>query len=216
MRNLSDYDVIIFDCDGVLIDINELKCHAFSKAVENYPKHVREAFVQFCRNSFGISRYEKFKKFFSDYAKISFDQQEYERLIDKYADICKKDYLECDLTEGCLDLLKRLDATKINLFVASGSDENELNEVFEKRNLYKYFKKIYGSPQTKVDAISEILEGYRPRRALFIGDAQSDMMAAKYYNMDFIYMEQYTIQSEQQDSLCKRNAIQTIRNLKEL
>lgn len=213
---LDKYEVIIFDCDGVLIDINELKCLAFSKAVENYPSHIKDSFVEFCRNSFGISRYEKFEKFFSDFAKVEFNPAEYGNFLTIYSDICKSDYITCNLTEGCLTILGYLQQQNKTLFVASGSDEYELREVFDKRNLKQYFEGVYGSPKTKIESTNFILEKYRDKKILFIGDAYSDLKAAMHFNIDFIYMSQYSIQSVEQDLVCRKHSVRTIGSLRDL
>jgi phosphoglycolate phosphatase-like HAD superfamily hydrolase len=213
---LDKYDVIIFDCDGVLLDVNLLKCEAFGKAVEDYPSAIIEDFVNYCKKTFGISRYVKFKAFLSDFAKEDFDENKYNNLLRNYAAICKEIYCIADITPSCEKLLFKLINDNKNLYVASGSDEEELNEAFNKRNLNNYFKKIYGSPKTKLECTSVILKYNINKRIVFIGDAISDMKTAKEYNIDFIYMSKYTVQSEKQDKLCREGAIKVIDTLEDL
>ena len=69
---LDNYDLVIFDCDGVLIDVNLLKCEAFGKAVEGYSSEIVVNFIDYCKKTFGVSRYIKFKEFFSEFAKEPF------------------------------------------------------------------------------------------------------------------------------------------------
>jgi phosphoglycolate phosphatase-like HAD superfamily hydrolase len=213
---LSQYDIIIFDCDGVLIDINLLKCEAFGKAVEGYPTEVVESFVNHCKKTFGVSRYVKFKEFFSDFAKEPFQEKNYKGLLNNYANICKKNYEDANITQGCENLLEELYNLNKKLFVASGSDEAELNEVFINRNLSKYFTGIYGSPKTKIECASVILNNNPDKRSVFIGDALADMKTAKEHGIDFIYMSRYTVQSEKQDFICRKSAKLVINTLEEL
>lgn len=213
---LSQYDFIIFDCDGVLMDTNLLKCKAFGQAVEGYPSHIVENFVNHCKNTFGISRYVKFKEFFSEFAKEPFQEEKYTIFLNKYANLCKEGYGFANLTPGCEHLLLELSNLNKNVYVASGSDEKELNEVFIDRNLREYFKGIYGSPKTKSECTSIILKSNANKKAVFIGDALSDMKCAKEHNIDFIYMSKFSIQSKEKDQLCREGAIKVIDILEEL
>ncbi|AMQ07882.1 HAD family hydrolase [Sporosarcina psychrophila] len=215
-RVLEDYDVVIFDCDGVLIDVNLLKCEAFGETVDNYPPDIVGNFVDYCKKTFGVSRYVKFKEFFSDFSKEPFQEEKYNYLLSKYASICKEFYSSAEITPGCEELLLRLSNLKKKLYVASGSDEDELNEVLIGRDLSKYFTAIYGSPKTKSECTSIILNHNPNKKVVFIGDALSDMKTAKEHNIDFIYMCKYTVQSNEQDLLCRNGALKVISILEEL
>jgi HAD superfamily hydrolase (TIGR01549 family) len=213
---LSQYDIIIFDCDGVLIDVNLLKCEAFGKVVEDYSSEIVENFVNYCKKTFGISRYVKFKEFLSNYAKEPFQEDKYNILLSKYANICDEIYGYAAITPGSEKLLLELSNLNKNLYVASGSDEKELNKVFKSRNLSKYFNGIYGSPKTKLECTSIILKNHPNKKVVFIGDALSDMKSAKENHIDFVYMSKYTVQSKEQDLLCRNEAKVVISTLAEL
>jgi HAD superfamily hydrolase (TIGR01549 family) len=213
---LNQYDLIIFDCDGVLMDVNLLKCEAFGKAVEGYPPEMVENFVNYCKNTFGISRYVKFKEFLSDFAKEPFQENRYKSFLINYATICKEIYCYAEITLGCISTLTELFNQNKYLYVASGSDEKELKEVFIERDLSKYFCAIYGSPKTKLECTTIILNSHPNKKAVFIGDALSDMKTAEELDIDFIYMSKYTVQSEEHDLLCKNKAKKVIATLEDL
>lgn len=212
----SNYDLVIFDCDGVLIDVNNLKCDAFGKAVEGYSPEIVESFVDHCKKTFGVSRYVKFKEFLTDFAKEPFQEDKYNLFLNNYANICKEIYKYAENTEGSLNLLSELCDLNKSLYVASGSDEDELNEAFVNRNLNKYFKGIYGSPKTKLECASIIINEHPNKKAVFIGDALSDMKTAKELEIDFIYMSRYTVQTKEQDLICREGAKIVINTLDEL
>ena len=48
----------------------------------------------------------------------------------------------------------------------------------------KYFKKVYGSPRSKIDHIEEIKKNYN--KIIFIGDSFEDFKAAKRTGVKFI------------------------------
>ncbi|MGG1399979.1 HAD hydrolase-like protein [Bacillus salipaludis] len=213
---LSQYDIIIFDCDGVLIDVNLLKCEAFGIAVGGYSSEIVDKFVNHCRKTFGISRYVKFKEFLIDFAKEPFQEEKYNIFLNNFAKICTEIYGHANITPGTKELLLELSNQNKNLYVASGGDGEELNEVFIHRKLSNFFSGIYGSPKTKLECTSEILKNHPGKKAVFIGDAISDMKTAKEHHIDFIYMSKYTVQSEEQDLICKNGAKMVISTLEEL
>lgn len=212
---LEKYDVIIFDCDGVIIDSNSLKCEAFGKTVSDYPKNVVGNFVEHCRETFGISRYVKFKEFFHLFANEPFNEEKYQYFIERYGELCKQLYFEAELTSGVEYLLKFIKQIDKKTYIASGSDEKELVEVFKRRDLAKYFNAIYGSPKKKNECVLEILSNNPRKKVLFIGDAISDLYTAQEYSLDFIYMCKYSIQSKKFDELCRSESIMVINSFED-
>lgn len=218
MKNdlLNKYDIFIFDCDGVIFDVNLLKVSAFGQVVSEYPEQIVNEFVEYCKNSFGISRYIKFRDFFHKFSKEEFVNAKYDQFLIRYGDICKKIYSEKSLTPGSKELLIDLSRLDKKLFVVSGSDQNELNDVFLNNNLNVFFNYIYGSPKTKVECTEEIIRQYPNKKIAFIGDAVADMKTAKTFNLDFIYMTGFTVQSKELDEQCKKEAKIIINTLEDL
>ncbi|UHA57901.1 HAD family hydrolase [Metabacillus litoralis] len=108
ITKLDEYDIIIFDCDGVIIDINLLKCEAFGKAVQGYPVEIINEFVHYCKKTFGVSRYIKFKEFLSDFAREPFQEEKYRVLLKNYSNICKEIYDHAAITPDAKELLAEL------------------------------------------------------------------------------------------------------------
>lgn len=213
MVNLTNFDVIIFDCDGVILDVNNLKVKAFGETVEDYPLTIREEFVDYCSNNFGISRYVKFEKFLRDFAKEEFTQEKYDLLLEKYALKCIELYKNSDFTSKAKEVIHSLVNNGKKLYVASGSDEAELKEVFKEKAINKYFLDIYGSPKSKKKCVEEIIKSHESEKILFIGDAVSDLNAAKTNKISFMYMFKYTIQDRKLDGMCREQADYIVEDL---
>lgn len=212
----NNYEIVIFDCDGVIIDSNLFKCEAFGMSVMEYPTDTVKRFVDHCKKTFGVSRYVKFNEFFDKFANEPFQESKYQLFLERYANYCTKLYHEADITPGAERLLSSLVSSGHRLFIASGSDEKELIEVFKSRNLIDYFNAIYGSPKKKSECIHNILNSNPNLKAIFIGDAISDLNASKDHNIDFIYMEKFSVQSIEQDEICRSEAKLVISTLEDL
>ena len=62
--NISDYDLLILDCDGVIFDSNQFKSQAFRKVFNTYYPEMVDDFILFHESNNGLSRREKIIQFF--------------------------------------------------------------------------------------------------------------------------------------------------------
>ncbi len=187
MRQISKYDIYIFDCDGVILDSNKLKIHAMQKALQlsiDDPKKVK-ACVDYFRNNFGRSRFHHIDTFINKFLELDKSAENIvkDAIFTEYSVQCKKLYLQADITPGFIDFITQLNGKK---YIASGSEQEELRDVFKERGLNLYFDKIYGSPTKKSDLVANILETNNNTNAVMFGDAISDFEASQINKIDFI------------------------------
>jgi phosphoglycolate phosphatase-like HAD superfamily hydrolase len=191
MRSLSHYKTIVFDCDGVILDSNRIKTDAFRQAASSYGAVATEALIKHHREHGGVSRYSKFQHFASHIAGFQ-DPYEIERLVQEYGRLVKSALVDCDIAPGLETLRERTPDTK--WLVASGGDQQELREVFQKRNILGMFDAgIYGSPDPKMDIVTrELARENIAHPALFIGDSRYDHEVARAHGMDFIFVRKWS------------------------
>lgn len=206
--------LVIFDCDGVLLDSNRMKIQAFRDVLTDYPEPATALFSEFQARNFGRSRYALFQQFFDFLGRPPHDG-EVDGLIDAYARIVRKSYLNVPLTPGCLETLTQLQG-RVPLYVASGSDQEELRWVFGQRGLSGLFAGIYGSPQKKTDIVAGLVAA-EGQRALLVGDAVADWQAAQAATAcDFVYMREFSSAQADMDALAQTHALPIIKHLPEL
>jgi HAD superfamily hydrolase (TIGR01549 family) len=182
--------VLIFDCDGVIFDTNKLKLDAFKATLSKFNEdHINE-FLEYLILNFGRSRYAHIHFFIEDILKIPFDEKLFDQLVLNYGLRCQTLYSEAELCTGAVELLKEL--KNVVKYIASGSDQSELRNVFRSKSLGSYFKAIYGSPRSKIDLVKEICNRHEGQDILMIGDAYADFLAAKHAQIDFLYVERYS------------------------
>ena len=182
MNNLIDisrYDYAIFDCDGVILNSNHLKTDAFAAALMGEPPENVQRFVQYHIENNGLSRYHKFRFFYEQLNPVSDTEARITKALTRFAEIVRQGMIDCSLVPGALSYIESLHQKGLRLFVASGSDEKELNEVFQLRDIARFFEKILGSPATKLDNTRKITALAGPdKKGVFFGDARSDAEAA--------------------------------------
>lgn len=190
--NLKNYEIVILDCDGVIFDSNSLKINAFRSVLVNFDKILVDSFIKHLRNNFGTSRFHLIKVFIEDFLKEKKSNKLFDEILDDYCKECVKLYGKAKFTTKLIEFLEHYRGK--SFFVASGSDETELKNVFKDRKLDKYFIDIYGSPTNKNQIVNNIL--LQGRNAVLIGDSKSDLLAAQENNINFIFMSEYTTSEE--------------------
>ncbi|MBN4080843.1 HAD hydrolase-like protein [Caldithrix abyssi] len=189
MIDVKKYDFFIFDCDGVILDSNRLKSIAFQKALSGEPPELVVKFVEYHKKNGGISRYEKFRYYFETMATADDSKKEIKNALNNFASIVSEGLMNCDYIPGAINFIHNLFVNNKSLFIVSGSDEKELNEVFKKRNILYFFKNIYGSPIGKIENTNKVIKSInQSEKGIFFGDSYSDYDAAKKYKLDFIFV----------------------------
>jgi len=219
LRDIADHlQFIIFDCDGVLIDSNNLKTDAFRKTLDAYPSEMVDNFVVYHEREGGVSRYVKLGKFVADLDIPDAAKPDLIReLLERFSGCCRALYAEAELTPGCQEVLARLSG-RYNLYVASGSDEQELRDVFALRGLDGFFQDIFGSPKTKSQCVGEVMKMWPDGRGMFVGDARSDFNAARDAGLSFVFMRRFSQAKalESEFVKCGAEVIETLCELEHL
>lgn len=188
-ENQKKYKNFLFDCDGVILDSNQIKSEGFRIALSNEDTKLVDQFLDYHKDNQGIDRYNKIKFFLSEIKKVEYCDKDFNFIIKKYSDYCLKELVRAPLVQGITEFLEYLKQEKRNCFVVSGSDQVELREIFRVKGLDSYFSGIYGSPETKIMILNKLFQDDLINdSSIFYGDAKSDMLAAENHSIEFIYI----------------------------
>lgn len=189
MRLNLAYKVAIFDCDGVILQSNQMKSEAFVCALKGEEPELIEEFVEYHKNNGGVSRFVKFEYFFQHIKKQPQYDVELKKALDKYASITSEGLPKCELVPGIVDMLEYFKNERVPCYVASGGAQTEVRECLAEIGLSQYFEGIYGSPETKkehLEALDERSQLSYP--GVYFGDAKSDVDAAEAFKLDFVFI----------------------------
>jgi HAD superfamily hydrolase (TIGR01549 family) len=166
----TNWQSIIFDFDGVIVESG-----------------VKEV-VRYHKLNGGLSRYKKFR-YFQQYLlkKQPLTQDEEDKLDETFSRLVVEAVIASDSVPGADEFIQ-IEASRIPLFIASGTPETELNTIVTRRGLDPYFTEVRGSPKLKETLIAEILSAHdlTPERVLMIGDALIDYQSAQVNNLAFL------------------------------
>lgn len=177
---IEDWQAIIFDFDGVIVESGDIKTQAFAELYRPYGEHVVTEVVRYHQQNGGMSRYLKFRYFQQHLLHNLPLTEEEEQVLDRrFSGLVIEAVIASQAVPGA-ELLLQKAAERIPLFIASGTPENELKTIVERRNLSHFFKEVRGSPLSKQTLIANILTAYSlvPERVLMIGDAMADYQGA--------------------------------------
>ena len=177
----SDWQAIIFDFDGVVVESGKIKTQAFAELYRPYGEDIVARVVQFHNQNGGMSRYRKFRYFQQHFlSKPPLTEEEEKELDRRFSELVVEAIIAAEAVPGAMELIRQ-QATKIPLFVASGTPETELKSIVERRGLTPYFTDVRGAPALKQIIIAEILSAHalKPESVLMIGDAIADYEGAQ-------------------------------------
>lgn len=173
-------DLIVFDCDGIILESLDIKTKAFFRIGREISEEAAQGLTAYHRMHYGISRFKKFEWLYSTYLSRPITEEEKEALNVKFKHIAMEEIARCALVPGIQAVLDRWFG-RVPMYVASGAPEEELQMILEKRGLAKYFVGIYGSPTVKTQLLRIIVQhaGVHPCTAVMVGDAATDQYAAE-------------------------------------
>lgn len=139
----------------------------------------------------GVSRYKKFDYFFNNILKRN-DKNLIDQALLNFSNNVLDGLMNCELNLSLCELKNIYN--KSRWAVASGGDESELRHVFNKRDITDLFELgIFGSPKSKEEIMRSIVNRSELEQpALFIGDSFYDYKAAKDFDLDFLFIEEWS------------------------
>ena len=172
--------LIVFDCDGVLLESVDIKSHAFARIGAEFGQEASDRLVAHHLMYGGVSRFKKFEWLYQEVLGRSISPEEQDALNEKFTKYAYEGVLHCQLVPGAQEVLDRW-TSRVPMYVASGAPQDELRQVLELRGLSPRFDGIYGSPPGKSALLRSIVEktGVNPADAIMIGDASTDQYAAE-------------------------------------
>lgn len=213
--DVSRFSSIIFDCDGVLLNSNDIKSQAFYETVLDWGENAAAEFVSYHRKNGGVSRYEKLAYFVDRLTLSELESAALVKfLVEKYASILTNKLMKCEVAEG-LSEFKELSAC--SWCVVSGGDQRELRELFPSLGIdYLFDLGIYGSPDKKEDIVRRLLSsGKLGERVLFLGDSLYDCEVARSVGFEFVFVSDWT-ELDNWESLMKRRGVMCINRISDL
>ncbi len=181
------FQAILFDFDGVLAESMNVKTEAFAKLFEPYGEETVDKVVVHHIKNGGISRYKKIEYYFSEYLGKPLSEDDVNTVAKKFSELVVEKVVKAAWVKGAKEFLEKHYQT-IDLYVVTGTPQEEIMWIIDRRKMNKYFTGIYGTPDTKPVLFRRIMaeKGYDYDKVLYIGDCLSDYHDAVEANIPFL------------------------------
>ncbi len=178
---------IIFDFDGVILESAAIKTEAFEQMVGQYPAEIGKRFLNYHLTHMGVSRNIKFRYLLEELLQESCTDEKIAEMGHRFSEIVYEKILAAPFVPGAREFLEKL-YKKMDFYIASGTPQEEMRKIVKERGLKKYFKTVYGTPAKKEEISRRVMQehGYEKEEVLFVGDADTDLFAAKASGIPFV------------------------------
>lgn len=183
---MNTWRALILDFDGVVLESNALKTHAFEAVFARFPEHWAEM-MAYHHAHVSESRYDKFRYL----ATARLGRQPDDPVVEELATAFSRDMRQrletCAWVPGAQAFIRHA-ASRLPVYVASMTPQPELDDVIALRGLGGIFTAVFGCPPwTKERAIARVLGTVTtPDEVLFIGDSAGDQRAARDAGVAFV------------------------------
>lgn len=216
MKNLSKYELWLFDCDGVILQSNQIKSQTmYQVALHFSDENTAQLYQQYHQNNAGFTRFKKFTYLFETLLNRQSFEDDYQQALTMFSQMCMDQLIECPLTKDAENLLLQL-PEGAHKYIISAASEVDLQHIFAKKGLDHLFTGIYGGPRTKTEIFSDVLACHPNSKPIFFGDAKADYLVAEKYNVDFVFLSGYTEFTDWKSYFHQKNNIKIINNFSEL
>lgn len=186
MFKVGDFQIVIWDFDGVIVFSEELREGAFRYALRNYEANFVEQLISYHNINGGLSRYHKFDFFFNDIVKLSSPKSELNAALNDYAQFTRENAFKYLIPNN--EIITEIKTSSKVQYIASASDQKELQYFVHLLGISDHIVSSFGSPKNKVDNINEIIsiEKCSLSDVVLIGDSINDYEAAQATGINFI------------------------------
>ena len=176
--------VVIFDCDGTLVDtfklIEQVVIKTFEEILPDYHMSEEEA-----HTFFGPYLPDSFKKYLNTTEEIDNAVEVYRKYCDELLPKYIKTY------DGIDDMLKVLKEKGYKVAVVSNKISRVIYDGFDICNVREYFDLVVGAEMLQAakpdpDGIYQVMKHYNIKNTVLVGDTFIDMETAKNANIHFI------------------------------
>jgi phosphoglycolate phosphatase-like HAD superfamily hydrolase len=183
---LKNYNTYIFDCDGVILDSNNVKGEIFYEIASLYSADLAEEFLDFHEKNGGLNREHKFNYFFKSILKISNAEFETRKSLKLFNQMSLEKLKNTPLIAGVESFLSTVPKSS-KKYVVSAGNHDEVIEILTFRGLSHLFNSINGGPASKPEIIKK-LDILEP--VVFFGDSKIDYDCSKIFGFDFVFISE--------------------------
>jgi phosphoglycolate phosphatase-like HAD superfamily hydrolase len=190
VKFLDQFDVFIFDLDGLLIDSLDKLSNALVQSVSKFANSSQLInFQKYDKQNPGLSRFEKVDFFINSILK-NYDLKP-EIILKTFDELSLEARINSTLNP-CINELYYIYESK-HWILLTNCDNQQLTHVANKFDLARIFgNNLIGTPPSKGSRAKEIRIKNQGRSIISISDSESDGKLAEINEFDFLFVEEFS------------------------
>jgi len=134
---------------------------------------------------------KKFKYLFEVLLNRQSFEEDFQQALIMFSQMCMDQLIDYPLTENAEKFLLQI-ADGSPKYIISAASEEDSQHIFSEKRLDHLFTGICGGPRTKTEIFADVLACYPNSKPIFFGDAKADYLVAEKFNIDFVFLSDYT------------------------
>ncbi len=178
-KTLSAATVVFWDFDGVIKDSLAVKADAFESLFTPYGQSVAKRVRQHHEAHGGMSRFDKIPLYLAWAGERDCDLRAKE-FCTRFSKLVFQAVIDSPWIAGVPEYLQQYKDQQYFILVTA-TPQSEVQKILDVIGISSCFREVHGAPKQKSDVIRDVRSRlkYLPHQALMVGDAESDLIAAK-------------------------------------
>ncbi len=187
VKVMTHNKAIFLDFDGVICESCQIKNVAYYNSYIEFGADIAQQALDYHLLHGGVSRVKLFPILHRMLLHREITPDEHRMMSERFTAWVEQEVVKAPLTIGVEQFLRQWQGRAL-IFVSSGTPQDEMRRIVSAKGLDGYFTAVFGSPDTKDQHISSMLQKYSISRAdaLFVGDATTDRDAARATGIHFV------------------------------
>ena len=184
---MSIIRALVLDFDGLLVESNEAKTHAFEDLFALYLPY-RDAMMDYHLANYSRPRMMKFEHYVYELLGRPGDVEMLQTMARQFSEFVVRRVVACPDVPGARAFLDEF-WRQVPLYISSVTPQDELRKIVRARGIDSFFVEVFGDPPCKKqDAIRAVLsrEKLLPSQVVFVGDSASDYHVAVDAGLEFM------------------------------
>ena len=199
---LSSYKDIVWDYDDTLSNTVMKKGDAYVDLFKNYPDEFKNFIKKDHQSNPGVSRFRKIPYYIcksKDYLNIEIDEK---LTLLKFSELCIQILINEPLINEFEEFIKN-EKIKCKHHILTNMPQDKIDKILFYKKINHRFENIKGGALDKSINLQKLVKKFEiPKKIIFIGDSEGDLLAAKNNKIDFVLRSTNLNQNIKRDFEC--------------
>ena len=186
LKSIASAQLVFWDFDGVIKDSVEAKSAAFESLFLPFGCEIARRVRQHHEANGGVSRFDKIPLYLG-WVGESASNLKVQEFCDRFSQLTLRAVIDSPWVPGVQEFIRENCRRQYFVLVTATPDE-DIHEILDAIDIAACFREVHGASRTKASAIAGTLKRLNcpPESALMVGDAETDLAAARENSIPFL------------------------------